>query len=513
MSQLLDVQDEIIVERSSHKLAKSALTSLLIYPLSMLGAIFLNAILTRHLTPGSLGLYNLLMTVAGIFFVTANCGLDTGLKRFYPWYTHDGDKEFKRRRLLLWTALIIPIIFGTLLGSLCYMASPLFSRIFSTSFTDYVYKLVFLIPLASLFQSITFAFAANHRAVNCYMLDMLGKKIVPILFLLYFIFFARFNLNLAIDSYVLGLSVISIVALFIFNFTVHPLFGRFTLKISEIRKIFLFSLPLTFSDLFTLFFQYVGIVFLALFYGSQAIAIYTMGFLVGTVIRYLPAFPLQAFLIQTVTPHLKRHEFTVVKSLYISLSNICFFIAVPVCMAFLFFGETALVNLFGSFYAKSDSVLKVFSISYLFCNLFPFANTQLIAQASTKLVMRYSVYALLTCIVVSLLLIKPFGVVGVAIGMGLGEIVLRYCSHRKLPIYIYYRPITWRRLLYVFFALLVFASFWIIPNLNSVFIECVYVFCGLLFCYLVAWQLNWLSKADKKMCRNVINSLLTRSKY
>lgn len=412
----------------------------------MRGASFLIIPLYTHLLSMSdYGTLMVLLLTIQFMMIAMNGGMRQGLVRFGK--THEKENRLSE---LLGTSCLINILGGlaVTLASITLLC-PFFSKVLHS---DNINLYIGLACGVSLLQSLSLHMMAYYRTQNNAIKFMIaGFLSAVILFIVSYIFLYVFDSG--IRGALLAKIITNLIVLFLMSvdiFRKHSIRISFSVASELIR----YSFPLLFSTTGELIITGASMYFLSLFYGLEAVAVYSLGDKLAAVLAMLLILPFQFSFEPYVfasleTPDIRKKMSKLLTYLILAVPGMCFCIL---------FGSRLFLRFFAPpEYSSAFTVIVLLLPAVAFMGIYYFAQTLLGAAKKTHIVGLAMTAGVLLCIPLNYILIKKLNWYGAVIALNISNITigsaLLIVGLKKFAI-----PIEWKRIC-IAFGLLVFILF------------------------------------------------------
>ncbi len=397
-------------------------------------AFFVSPIIVHSLGDENYGIWTLIVSITG-YFTVLDFGVNTAIVRYISKYTAQGKTEDARS--VYSTAFLLFFIIGSILSVAAAAFASFFGKIFNiTAYsTTYIYMVFFIVALdlalgllfsvlQGTMQALQEFFALNVISISANVL----RNILNIVFLLHgysLLALAVIQICMSILKYMAQHQIIKRKYKFLF-------FEYAACDVRMIRKLYKYSV---YSFL-------IAIALKVLFYTDSivigslvSVAEVTYYAIPATLVDYLEklVWSIVAVLIPVISAREATGRGDNNAQLYLIGTKATFFFSLPFIIVLFVAGDDFIKLWMGGEYGgPCGRVLQILLVGYLF------SLSQLVAHGILKGISKHRVLAYILCfeagfnLVLSLMLAKPFGIYGVALGT---TIPLLLCNIVFIPWY------------------------------------------------------------------------------
>ncbi len=388
-------------------------------------------IIARVYGPEAYGLFSLALMVSSWIIAFASLGLIDGILRYVALYR--GKNNYQKIAYLVKTGSKILIYTSVLSGIVSYLLSEfiavnifhnpdltIYLKIFSIGIPFYILATFYLGVLKGFEKIQWYSFILN-------ILQNVSRVGI-----LVFLIFLGLNANSIGYSYIISVILIFICAYLVCKIKIPEIFIKRGKNIptnnasdkKALHSLFSYSWPLIF----------LGAVYSIMYWAdSFVIGYYKDAFTVGI---YNAAIPLcsilnisadlfaQAF-VPLVTKEYSRGNTKVVGKISKQINKWIVIINLPIFIIMIFFPGAVINLFFGREYLAAANSLRLVTIgSMLITCMFAISNNLLYMKGKSKIILGNIVLTTAINIILSIILIKYYGIVGVAMGAMIGSIIL-----------------------------------------------------------------------------------------
>ncbi|HRZ85786.1 MAG TPA: flippase [Candidatus Paceibacterota bacterium] len=383
-------------------------------------------IIARYFGPEVYGVFTLALMILTWVVTFASFGLSDGLLRYSSFYR--GKKQYEKIRYLVKYSYLVMLISSIFSAVFLFSFSEMIAVDFfhNENLTIFLKIFSFLIPVL-MFSNILFSLLKSFEKVKAYsFLINILQNMFRVLFLVFFIFIGL-NINSIAYSYFFSIILVFIIAYFICKYKIPELIGNVesneTIKNDLKRELFSYSWPVMFLSFFNNFIYGTDSFVIGFIKGAKDVGIYNAALPLITLFNFAQDLFIQLFF-PIITKKYAEKDMDTIRELSKQVSKWIFIVELPIfLMLFLFPG--AFINiLFGSEYLPAQDALRVLAIGSLFSFLIPLLSQLIFMSGKSKLILKYTLFALITNLFLNIFLIKRYGLIGAAISTSFVSIFL-----------------------------------------------------------------------------------------
>ena len=370
-------------------------------------------LIVRNITKEDLGLYSLVVAVAGIVSIFSTLGLQEGLSRYISVYNGQGKKAESESVAL--AGIKIGIMSGVCFSALLFLGSGVMAR--------YVfYKPELKVPLMVISFFVLFSTAANIMIGILRGHNMVTPKVYfndvgqPFFFLVLISLF--FLLGLPFISIVYAYTAAMLLVL-IFITINYYLKAELPLSLKggrHAKELIRFSAPLFVASMLGITLTWCDTIMLGRYTVASEVGIYN----VSASLAKLLMFPLAAleFVYMPIAGEMyAKRQMPELNKTYQILTKWNFTVTLPIFFILFFFPETTLSFLFSERFVESSVSLQILSVCFLFHAFLGANGVLMIIMGRSRDLMNISVFGALLNILLNYVLIKlcGYGAVGASV--------------------------------------------------------------------------------------------------
>lgn len=376
-------------------------------------------LVVRYLSTSDYGAWAYALATVALLGGFAHLSLDRTVSRFTAIYHERGqlDRFFGTIALVLGTVAVTGLVFSAAL----YASPELFARLIGGEAKPLalLFIMIFLVPLEAIDTVLVSVFATFSRPRAIFVRNYVAAPAIQVGIVLLLIALQADVMFLAY-GYLAGalIGVLLSIWLLVHILREQGLLQQFSLRRISVpaREMFTFSFPLMTSDWHSTLTQASGALVLGYFYGTEA---------VGFLKVVLPVAVLNQLVIRSFHPLyvpnasrlFAKGDLAGVNDLYWRTSLWIAVLTFPI-FAVTFATATPLTTmLFGDRYEASGVILAILAIGQYVQAAFGFNGATLMVLGKVKFMVGINVGATVVNVVLTLLLVRPFGAVGAAIAL------------------------------------------------------------------------------------------------
>ena len=372
-------------------------------------------ILAKFMTPTEYGLLFLSFSVLSVMITLVLFGLNTAVSRYVAYYR--GRKDYAGVKGVIMSSLKVsaPISVAAFLAML-FFSGPLSVYVFNEPALAPLIAMLSFVMLTAPIMYICLAAAEGFQTMRYEVyLNKIGKTVFTIVITVALLLMG-FGVVGAALSYLMGYVITFVLAVYLLNKSVFPIFSK-SIKGRDMKwKMLSFAWPFVLSGVIWDFNGEMGTLFLGALKGPLDVGMFQSALPNTKLLRIIPSaltglfFPIVATMLgQKKTSWIRR----------ISKKNFkwVFYLNFPVFMIMLLFPSTIMNVTFGPEYAAAVPLLSVLAIGYFIYPMATFSVSLVNTYGKTRLNFINSVICISINLVLSLLLIPSYGPMGAAIAM------------------------------------------------------------------------------------------------
>ncbi len=451
-------------------------------------------LIVRNTTKEELGIYSIVVAMAGILSTIACLGIPEGVPRYIAIFL--GENKEREANSASRTAIKV----GVLSGALSFLLLSAFSGIiaryifYKPQIETPLLVMSFFIPL-SILVSILVGILRGHNIIypKVYFLDM-GQ---PFFFLM--LLCVIFAIHLPFIS-ILYAYTLAMIPVFIFTWLCYSKEVGISQKQFDSaygKELIKFSAPLLIANVLNIFLLWCDTLMLGRYTGAQIVGSYTVGITLARVMT-IPLGALAFVFMPLAGRMYAQEQFSELKRIYQILTKWNFFVTLPIFFVLFFFPEMTITFLFGERFLDAATPLRMLAIAFLFHASLGTNGTLLIVLGLSKTVMTISAFGVLLNILFNYVLIKRLGlgIMGAAVATLVSYVLLNVMTsiavYRRSGIHPvtagYMKPVVGSAVMglamYALVKSLPIFSVWLMPLYLALFLG------GYIFCLLVTRSLD-----------------------
>lgn len=378
-------------------------------------------IVGREFGPDGLGLFSQAILVIGVASTISLIGLNDGIVKFVSQSRGSGERHKQVGTIL--TAFSVVVLLSSVLTVVLFLSSPLLSSFFESPRLERILKsLIFLIPAKAAISLSAAVFLAYERGK----FQILIRETFPqsgVLIIALFIAWIDGTIFQLVDlySYVYLVSAgLGLTASILFLSRTDVITTQ-TLRQPKLspQVLLSFSAPLLLTGFIGMFLNWIDVIVIGFFLDDANIGLYQSAFFLGTSVAIF-----QGIIAKGLYPDfgvlLSQEDKESVNRKYFSGIRWTIILTVPPVAYLSVFPAQSLSVIFGSeFSAASLSLIVLSTVQLVASSMGPATNLLKVQGQSKFIAVSYTVGLLLNAII-SITLVPIFGIIGAAIGTGVG---------------------------------------------------------------------------------------------
>lgn len=380
-------------------------------------------IISRYYGPSDYGLYEMGITLLGLFSIIASLGLRASFIRFLPEYKNN-KKEYSNG--LIKSTFIIHLISSLLFSLFFIMFAQSITNFFGfpNKFKYILYIISFIIPIKVFRDNFTSILLSYKKTL----ISKSGSQIV-------------YNICLIIGALIIFFFKLDILYLMVFLFfsyliTLIYYFYHYK-KIShkfktkskkyEIRRWLSYSLPLLFAGLVGTIIGWSDNFVIGRILTQSEVGIYSIAFSVSYYL-FIGSKMFSTLFLPVMTEHYNKNK-KLFKRLFMTIRNWSILVSLSIGSVFILYANQILYFVFGSEYIEGASSLRVLSVFFIITNYFFFSSYILNLEEDTKKILYGDLITLILNLTITIYLVLEIGILGAAIGSGLSRLLIKFIFH------------------------------------------------------------------------------------
>jgi O-antigen/teichoic acid export membrane protein len=360
-------------------------------------------VIARKLSVNEVGAIALFLSFGGIFVVAFSLNLDVGLTHFISYFKGELG-EYSLPRLFIFLSAVLTVASFVFITALSSIISDVFFH--STQYKSvvilmgiYVAESIGLGYLVSILQGIQ---SFKLAAITNIMYSGFTFGIPTMLS------FFKLPIEFIAMGFSIGAGVSLIFALF---FVLMTDLSQKTPENGLMRNFLTYVTPVFLGSLFTTLMGTVDRIILPALTNLTLTAIYTYSLTIATIVTALTS-PFSFFLLPKISEHFGASQKGELERYSQGSLEIFYFISLPASIGVTLLSRPLLSVLVGGVYASHYLILQIMVFSYSFFSFRPIVSSILLGVRMTNVYLYSAVASFVANVVISLVLIPPFGVYG-----------------------------------------------------------------------------------------------------
>lgn len=373
------------------------------------------------------GAYILVMTFTG-YLGLLDLGMSSAVVKFVAEFSGEGDKEKMSR--IISASLSFYTVLGLVCGIILFVSSFYFDTVFSVKASNErtVKELLWVAALASIFVWPSSTFDGVLRGIQRYDLRAIIRTSVRICTAAaaYFIFTMGYSM---VHFLAISYFFILIGNLFSYVLSCHciqgqkiifPYFNRETFRI-----IFAFSFFLFLGSLTTIIMLHIDDYVIGVFVSVSAVTLYNVAFTLQQGLRSMHGF-LGGPLMPACAEMEGRKDYKRQKMLIFKGTKYTTAALIPVVIITIAFARPLISYWMGEGFEESVLPAQVLIAFWLFNPIVSIVGGALVAKGHTKILFNISLISAIANLILSLVLVKYWGILGVVLGTTLSMVLISW---------------------------------------------------------------------------------------
>lgn len=384
------------------QLKKRALISIIARFFNRFSYLVLLLIAVRFLSKTEIGQYKQVLLFSSEVVLLFTLGLDNALTFFLP---SSEPKDYKK---IVSTVFIIFFCIGIFILFLSLSSADFINMIVKDSDLGNIIGKFFFLPFLFFLNVLLIPlFYGLHDQDKAAYIEMLISVIFIVSAVVLLILYK--NLNAVLISISISESLKFIFLLY--SLFKKKLFSFFSFNFYYLKRIFIYSLPLAFSNYIPMINRFLDKIIISIFYPAEIFAVFGIGAVEIPLVKIIPE-TLGKVLLPEYSKHLSENNYEKIKDLWKKSAVLGSVFLYPVMIFFIIWGEFYIRLFFSDKFASSTIIFRIYLFVLLtrvvnFTNLFKGLN-------ATKFIFINSVIMLSTNIGLNILFLKRIGFAGPA---------------------------------------------------------------------------------------------------
>ncbi len=370
----------------------------------------------------SYGEFSVILAYYGLLLVVATMGLDKGVSRFIAYYKEKEDTPRVRGTIISALKIGIPITIAV--GLISYLAAGWISEnIFhSIQIAPLLQLIAIVLPIdvaRSVFMNVIRGFRAmKYEVITRILAENIAKLLLTVILLA-----LGYGIFGAIIAYMIAVICSFILAFYYVDRKIIPFVAGKLEILENKREIFVFSAPVVFTGLATYFLTWTDTFMLRYYTSATDVGIYNIATPLAQLLSIIPVtiamifLPTISAILATGTPEeMKRIARSTNK--WTLAANLLIFLWLTV------FGTQIIRVIFGEQYINAYPVLLLLSPAFLIFFQMYYGQAILLAHKKSNWLLKDSIIAFVTNILLNSILIPRFGIRGAAVATSISFIIL-----------------------------------------------------------------------------------------
>ncbi len=371
-------------------------------------------LIARLLTPEDYGLYSIAFMAPNLIVVFRNWGVNSAMIRYLSQYRAEGKTDHVKGIIV--AGHVFEILVGSALFLLSFvlsgfLATNIFQRPTITLLIQIASSTIFTEALLTAAQSVFIGLEAMRLNSLILILQSTVKTALSALLILvgYGVFGALLGAVIAILA--AGTAAVALLYVFIYRPLKQP-HEASPATIPYLKLMVKYGLPLSLSTILTGFATQFYSILMAMYCSNQAIGNYQAALNFAVLASFFST-PITTILFPAFSKLDARNEPDTLKTTFQYSVKYASLLVLPLATAIMALSRPIVSTLFGNQYATAPLYLTLYSIIYLFTAFGNLSIANLLnSQGETKATLKLTLLTTAVGLMLSLLLIPPFGILG-----------------------------------------------------------------------------------------------------
>ncbi|ANU37677.1 Capsular polysaccharide biosynthesis protein CapF [Vibrio scophthalmi] len=378
--------------------------------LQITSSLIVGIVLSRYLGVELFGYLNYIVGIAAIFWAFSKFGLDN--------VVIDELVKANNKSAVISSAFLLKLLFSILVTICAYFIS----KTFISDETGVI--LIVLITAGSVFQSVEVVDFLNQSInKNVYSVFARISTLTLLIVLRLAGVYLEFDVSFFVYTYFFEKVILCFFYLLFQNKTTSNLY-KLTFDRVVIKRLFIRSLPLTFSSLMVILYMKIDMFMLESYYGPSSVGVYSVATRIIDIVYIIPA------LVMTVMmPKLIMYNSNLddnFDSTYSRLFRAANFFSILSIVFVYFFGDYTVTLVFGDEYHESASILLVLMLSSIFGMSGIMSSRWFVIKELQNYTLARTFVGLIVNVLLNYALIPAWGPMGAAFSTLVSQIIACY---------------------------------------------------------------------------------------
>lgn len=361
------------------------------------------------------GIFSIAFLFLSVGVMIAKLGIETSLVKWIASTENTASQKYIFKKVI-----IITVISSLIISTLLFFSAPLISKMYQKpDILESIQWIAFGVPFLVILDVTSNLFKGKKETTTYGVYIFLIKFLCPLIFLLAFYFSEEFFYEVPSISYTLGLFVASLLILghvwYLFDGTKSFKDTRLTPKF-----ILLESYPMMISSSIVLIMGWSDVFILGFFVPEEEIGIYSTAVKLATIVSFIYA-AIATITTPKIAEFYKKNQQDKLKETVSFSSKIMILCGLPIFLILFIFPEFFL-SFFGEEYLIGKNVLRILLVAQLTNVITGPVGPLFQMTGRQKLLQNFIIVSLIINIILSLLLVKGFGLEGVAFASAIGMV-------------------------------------------------------------------------------------------
>ena len=326
--------------------------------LNILGQI----VLARILGPANFGLYIIGLTVLKLFGFIAPLGLNRGVIQFGTRYWRKDNAGFKG---VIFQAVGLSFLSGLFVGIIVFFVAPRFVSYYgSPDLVSVIHLFALSFPFLSGLKVAAAATRISQRMRFAVFSEEVGQPVLHFSLIVVSYYFFGGELNWVIGAYVLSFLIAFVLAIYFLTHLFPEIFSFQTKPRFYIRKLLVFSLPISITTMFSMLLMWSDRLWIGYFWSEVDVGIYQSAAQIATVFVVITG-SFGAILSPLIAKLYHQHETKRLNDLFKISTRWGIYLSVPLFLTICFTSQEFIIVVFGEKYSNGYIPLIILAIGQM----------------------------------------------------------------------------------------------------------------------------------------------------
>lgn len=401
----------ILLQKYMERVVKGTISLFIVYVVSGIIGYFLRIFIARNILVADYGLFYSAYVFITFPMLFRDLGLNTAIAKLIPEFLVK--KSYGNIKISLLFSVALQAMISIAAIALLIFYSDYFSLyFFKDSAVSEILTPLYIFFFVNLFFQIFKAFFQGFQKINLYAFSEISY-ITSIALSIILLFFIKGPSAMNVSyGYAVGVLAASFISFILVSKTMSTI-PRGVYEKDIIKKILLFSIPVTISGIASLIMGYMDTVCLTFFRSSEDVGLYQASLPTAQVMNYFST-SLIAILLPVISELWSMKKYDAVSKSINRLLKTSFIIIFPLGIIFITFPEIVINVLFGASYLGASTSLQILSVGFVFLTLGLILTTALNGIGKPMVSTQILFITATLNIIGNVILIPYYGIIGAA---------------------------------------------------------------------------------------------------